>query len=862
MSPEWINDALAALPGTDDVLFQKLWNERRLLFDGRQGVGDAVDDCNARLVAATLRRGERLLVTLPDFHRHRPAFLFATVLIRHFLDWRRPVGTTMLRSGPVLYFGATLGIRDQLRLTSVLRLQMNLAEVFSQQDVSRGAAGLPRAGSTPYSAASGLPRVVTVYAPADPVAVVRAYSPCWIAVDCGDEPSLIWLRPLLEETARQGIPVIAWGQNPLSECVNDFAPYAQTFTWPPSIQPLGCFPQELNGDPEALLRARESTCLSPFVLQGKSIGPFSTLLRDAGQLLGRTTQHVGGPFGRDAVAVHWKYLRSLEAVSVPVEFFEAEAPRFWGLKSLGQLRTACDHFRGACTQSDPRLYIDLEAVGALLDEAKSDIEIQGCALWDALCNLCIEDPTTDEVRILVFVSDSRKRLFLFAMLARHNITEDDLREMGTYVVSLGELRRWMHSRHMSSEAGDKDEILMPSENVIWHPVLVGLPSPVMNPRLLCAFLHPKVDVLLYPHQCPSFMGRQGQWNARLSGDTSRNLGTLAHMSGLPVPRVLPAAPVRVAMGEPVEVNVETARRTKMPAVGPIWTSEDTVSEVARLFQPDEESSAEEIVLSDQAVAGTVDTAAATEEIWCPEAIRVQFDQRWHAYFAQDDVINVVRDGALDPRYVRSLRVGERVLLIHGQQRQSLYDLIISRVHKHPSIELHLAMIRRWQEDLRVAYERWHTRPGDSAELRAHGARDLNGLLHRLRARGSELVSSLTMSFWLRGFVLCPLDPEDLRRVAEVLDMGFVRRYHGRIVQAANRLRGLHRGLSLRLNRWLEDHATGGVHKSDDEMIDAELGLTFGDVRNSLLVLRIVALQNVTGPFLLSNLGRAEMDTET
>lgn len=141
MSLEWIKNVIAALPGTEDVLFQKLWNERRLLFDG-QKAGDAVDDWNARLIASTLRSHERLLITVPDFRPHRPAFSFATALIRHFLDSRLPVGSNPIpQSGPVLYFGSTVGIRDQLRRTGVQNLELSLAEVFSQQHISRWASG-------------------------------------------------------------------------------------------------------------------------------------------------------------------------------------------------------------------------------------------------------------------------------------------------------------------------------------------------------------------------------------------------------------------------------------------------------------------------------------------------------------------------------------------------------------------------------------------------------------------------------------------------------------------------------------------------------------------------------------------------
>jgi hypothetical protein len=862
MTLGWINEALATLPGVDDALFQKVWSEKRLLFDGKQGVGDTVDYHSACLVAAALRRGGRLALILPDFQPHRPAFLFSTAMIRHFLDSRRPNGTTTTpRRGPVLYFGSTVGIRDQLRRTSVLGLEMNLADVFSQQDVYRGATGLGRTGLSTCSVPESLPWVVTVYAPADPVAVLQAYRPCWISIDIGDASSLPWLHPLLDETARQKLPIIAWGQNPLSDCVNDLADNCQTFTWPPTIQSQGCLPHELNDEPDALLYSSDSVCLSPLVLHGKSVDSFSDALRDAEQILGRTTQQLAllGRFGKDVVLVHWKFARALEALAVPFDFYEAEAQRFWGLQSFDKLTAVCDHFRSACMQSDPLLYSNLEEVAVLLNNAKAEIETHGCALWESLANLCIEDPMSDEARILVFGSDSKKRLFLFAMLARYNITEDDLRELQTYVVSLNDLRRWINSIHSSSKNISDDSPLVPSINAVWHPVLVGLPSPKMTPRLLYTFLYPHVDIMLYPHQCPPFMRRQTEWSVRLGGNITRNIEALANMSQIVAPPNGPASRERISVESPVEMNVETIKKTKSTFTGLIWTPADPVAEVKSLFQYEDDSEGEELVLKDQPDVDTSTTTAPSEDLWCTEAIRVQFDQGWHAYFAPDDVINVVISGGLDQRYIRSLNGQERILVIHGQQRQSLYDLIISRVHKHPSIELHLAMIRRWQEDLRVAYEQWSNRTGDQNEIQMYGKHDLDGLLRRMNAQGSQLVSSLTLSFWLKGYVLCPLEPEDLRRIAEILNMGFVQSYYKRIVQAASRLRGLHRGLSNRLNRWLQDQVSGGLHRNDDDVIDVELGLAFGDVRNSLMVLRIENIETVTGPFLRSNLGRVEKD---
>ncbi len=855
----WTKRALMALPGGDDALFQNVWGKKRLLFDGRQGVGDVVDYSSARLVAAALRRGERLLVTLPDFQPHRPAFLFTTALIRHFLDSRCHVGNATLRSGPVLYFGPSVGIREQLRRASVQGLGIDLAEVFSQHDVRRGATGMSdRSPTQGSSTESHLPRVITVYSPADPRGILQAYRPCWVALDCSDAPSMSWLQPLLKETAQLGIPVVAWGYNPLSECTIEFSSYGHTFTWPSNA------PSILNGDVDDLLRLHDPVYLGPVVLRGESIHQFSALLHNAWQLLANATQHVDnkGRFEKDTIAVHWKYFRSLESLAVPVDFYEAQAPRFWGLQSFDKLTAVCRHFRSASIQKDTQLYSALEEVATLLQQVRNCLDSHGCALWEAIVNFCIEDSANNEVRLLVFPSDSKKRLFLFAMLARHNTTEDDLHKMDTYVTSLIELRRWMHLHYNTDEDNGNDGVLMPSSNAVWHPVIVGLPSPSITPRLLYAFLHPQVDIVLYPHQCSSFMRRQAEWSMRLSGNHSRNVDALASLARVVAPPDVPTINARISINKPVEMNVETTQKTRTSLSGAVWQPEDPAIEVERLFQVDDECECEGLILNDQPETRANPLSEPIEEIWCPEAVRVQFDQGWQAYFARDDVINVVSNGRLDSRYVRSLRREELVLIIHGQQRQNLYDLIISRVHKHPSIELHLALIRRWQEDLRVAYLQWCTRSVDENELRALGPRNLDGLLKRMQARGSQLVSTLTMNFWLKGFVLCPLDPEDLRRVGEVLNIGFVQKYYRRISQAASRLRGLHRGLSNRLNRWLQDQITGAIQRNDDDIIDADLGLTFGDVRNSLLILRVRELELVNGPFLRSALGRLEKDMQT
>lgn len=253
------------------------------------------------------------------------------------------------------------------------------------------------------------------------------------------------------------------------------------------------------------------------------------------------------------------------------------------MKSFQQLSSACGHFRNAFQQGTRQLYAELERVGSLLDEAVSVVS-KGCPLWEALVNLCIDDSPADEARILTFSGDSRKRLFLFALLARYDITEESLHELRTHVASLNDLRRWMHRRHLSTE-GDDADFLMPPENLTWHPVMIGLPNAATVPRLLSVFLQPKVDFLLYPHQCPSFVRRQAGWSERLSANNDRAMESLAQLSEARPLRTSDRTD-RLVVHEAVTVNVETTLKTKALLAGSLWKPVDIVSEVANLLLAD------------------------------------------------------------------------------------------------------------------------------------------------------------------------------------------------------------------------------------------------------------------------------------
>jgi len=666
---------------------------------------------------------------------------------------------------------------------------------------------------------------------------------------------MAWLKPLLHEVAKQEIPVVAWGQNAFSECVSDFNMFGYTFTWPLN--------SPVTKEFEHLLGPREPINLEPIVMRGRSVQRFSSKLSSIYRILIDASQEVTkkNRFQIDAVLLHWRYFRTLESMFVPVDFFEAEAQRFWGLKSLRTISSACSHFRNSLVDSGSRLHSILEEASSLLHEVQDDLENLGCGLWSGLVNLCLEDTFADKARIIVFPNESKKQLFLFAMLARYNTTEDDLREIGNYITSLSELASWTHFRTKSTCGNPRDqEYDGPPINIRWYPILVGLPSSAYSARLIFPFFNKDVSIVLYPHQCSSLMQKQIEWSLNLNGNWKGNIDTICGLLGIGNYGVHVNTSERIKLLDPIDMNVESSLKSRGMLPQAIWEPDDPVAEVSRLFEIAAEYENDETITFrdnfDNKIASNEDLS---EEIWCSEAFLLQFEQGWYAYFAPDDMVNIIGNGSFDLRYIRSVRANEYALLIHGQRRQNLYDLIISRVHRHPSIELHLAMIRRWQEDLRVAYAQWREEAGDLNGSRKCTYRDTEDLLCCMKRLGSTLTSSAALNLWLNGSVLCPQDPEDLRRVGEILNMKFVLQHYRRISQAASRLRGLHRGLSNKLNRWLQEQIAGVIQSRDDDVIDNELGLTFGDLRNSLLILQIKKMQVVQGPFLRSSLGRIEKE---
>ena len=410
---KWLAEAAASIPLRALPLSQRLWEQGRLKYMNGDSKVDLIDSSNAHLVASTVERGKQLLVLLPDEAARRAPLLFASALLTYWWDQK----ARGLASGRVAYVGSTVGIRSHLGQTVIDGLRLDT--VFPQLQ-ARSKSGVDPShpklrffrSSSDGVAMDGLPEVISIYSPADPVRILQACKARWLAIDCGGAAELRWLPFVLEYARSHKMPLIAWGTNPLSGVAKAFEESGvEVFRWPYSVD---------SDIPMVQVH--------PVIIEdGAAV---STPLRAAFVALARASLgSVSGRLAQDAIQVTWRLQRALETLPVPLDLYEAEVSNYWGMTSIARLLEAVRRFIDALPQTDSSLKSRLAEVLSNQEIAVSALRHYDPPLWSALTQLCVEESIDGEERPFVFSSRARKQLFSLALLARFNITTDDLRDV-------------------------------------------------------------------------------------------------------------------------------------------------------------------------------------------------------------------------------------------------------------------------------------------------------------------------------------------------------------------------------------------------------------------------------------------------
>lgn len=801
-----IDEAVGILRDTaagERLLLEQLWSGRRLLTNPPRDL-DALDEVASRLAATAILGGKTCTLILPTARPDRGPILFATALLAYW--WReKPAEGQLVDMGTVIYVGNSAGVRSALERTTVGAGAIRLSDFFASNDVqAKSRQGHPGRST---QVRSGLPQVVVAYAPVDPVGLVRRHRPRWAAVDLMGEREAAWLAPLVGECRSLAIPVIAWTDNPLASGVRPLLEAGLAIPLPAV--------EFLNGRTRVPL----TTAITPMVLQGDAAATVGRLLGEAGRrLLSASASAPDSRLVGDAVRAHWSLYRTLEYLPCPVDYWEANVGAHWGLHRLVDLRSTCERFEQAVRTSYPGSAGDLAKAGACLAEALEALRASN-PRWDASIELCLAGSSSPGGLEVNFSSRGRRTLFLDALLARYGFTEGDLTSVGVQIRALGS------EREHPEEA--RKRLLM-----------VAGPVSSNDARAVQHLLqHDQAEVLTY---LPN-VGRL-RFLVQQLADAWKPEDFAAGMRSLTgrAPAVVAGAP-RVRLQDSITVTTDGVRGSapdEVPGDGVLERDE----ELTRLMEDGLERR--------EHSAPSDDGSPASGFLTSVDAIvAVEFADGWHAQYQVDQTVMVVERLGLTAKrrdkLAQELQVGDEVIAIHGQQRQSLYELLIARLHKNPAIELHLALLERWQEEVEAGHAAWALRGGT-----------LEGLLRAMQSKGSQMTSVAGVRLWLTGGTLAPQDAADIRRLGELLERPFVVANYQRIANAASRLRGLHRGLALRLDNWLEGRATRDG-PGPDPVIDEESGVRFSDFKSSLLNLRVVAVRIETGIFLTYRLGLVE-----
>ncbi|MDL5054910.1 DrmE family protein [Oscillatoria laete-virens NRMC-F 0139] len=838
-------DYLQSANVIQDAAYNALWNKGKIKYSNNKIIPDLIDELNTRLSTSTITQKGKTLIVFPDRKEQRGPLLFSITIVLDYLRLRRNNHVP----GSVLYFGATVGIRQHL--SEVYIHNLCLGTVFPQSSVGKTQKQQRNIGR---SSDLHLPTVLTIYSPSDPVELCERYKPGWIAIDCRDKNQLRWIEPLLEHAKHKSLPVIGWLTNPLSNLIEVFQRNDSTVLCWPQLNDAPSRGIDITSGLELIFDTREAIDIQPIIIEAENDNPLRELLLHVYRSLAKLTKQINSSGGsrlrleRISISVAWKVLRIMEGLSVPLELYETESKNIWGISSLSDLLKTMNAYLENLQNLSVGTHTQLQEIYNTLQTVHHHLQTQPPPLWNILIEMCIEQ-TTEVGRMFVFPSISAKNLFSLALLSYYNITEDDLIELGVRLTSLKQLY---------------EDLTQPDDTIgsldlrtsVDQYVLVGLPNH-HNSAFMQPLLKQNFTIVLLDYQLSSFKRKLDEWGRWLFPVPTTCASSVADTLGLSHKHGSDDSgdgTVVHRLMEPIQATItyEGSKIHTRESSYPLRFEEyDVVQELNRLMQDDDADglNSDYVTHSHQ----PADVGQMVDKAW-----DVEFTNGNHIFFASDDMVNVIAEKngktTTDERFVSSLRSGDKILYISGQSRQSLFDLLVSRVYDNPAISLHVKLVERWHEELVKAYNQ---------RKRLDSSWSLDKLFEEMRLRGTKISDSQPLRYWLKGDTLRPQDAEDLRRLAEIFNLEFIKQHYKRIHRAGGRLHGLHVSLSRRLNSWIQDGTPDlfAETSGNDDLVDEELGLTLRDFMNSVRVLAVKGKSLHVGPFLRNTLGQIESSSK-
>lgn len=835
-----------------------------LLCESSQYFFDFTDAVNICLIDELLKNNKQSAILLPDNKKSRPTMLFASLLIKHWLFLKK----NDKRNSKVLFIGSPLILRHYFKAVKwVFRFKerhqpfyLNFSDFFPKAYISGGDA--PQSVQEDFFWDVHLPQILCHYSPTDPKNIIQNYKPECIVINFDNEQKDIsWIPSLIQISKEKQIPVLACVQNSLSNALSIIQDLDMDIFYWPRFQTQIIPNEKMVRTHEIDLKnflidfyETEPSFIKPIIIQSSNHWLFVRAYVNLIQAKELTQNELT----LTAVKIGLRYLRLLEELPIPLKIYESECGNYWGLKRISRIKEAFDKYIETIEPHYPEIFQKLLETSTQLDKIYNEFYWNSDPeLWVALKDKIKQDVPENEIRIVVFKVKARQKIFELTLLLKENISSELLEKRRIFITCIKDVQKTL-KRIKSPDSFDDASINLDNKKI--HSIIIGLPDKQSNPYLEELLFHDSIEFLLYSHLNPVFNNRVEEWNTIFSKSLESNVKILSKTSERKYISTVPNLSNHFLLKKPDVIVSKNISSRKVPqednSVAP--KEKELMRNVLYnnlLVLTDLENEEDTYFIEDN--KNSSETINGSEEIMVNAAIEFQFTSGEKALFSLNDtlkVVNPILNGKIPQtstidKLASDVRVGDKILLIRGQKRQNLYDLLISRIHGHPSVDIKLKLIKRWHDEFRTTFEKEKVRNGLTLE----------NLLYSIRKRGSKITSSQTLGLWLSESTIAPIDKEDLRYLADELNLPFVRKYYKEVYAAAQRIRGIHVGFANKLNNWLLNQAKGIVTDENNysDFIDEELGITLQDFKDSLLMLSVKKVEIKNGLFYKDDLGKLE-----
>lgn len=173
---------------------------------------------------------------------------------------------------------------------------------------------------------------------------------------------------------------------------------------------------------------------------------------------------------------------------------------------------------------------------------------------------------------------------------------------------------------------------------------------------------------------------------------------------------------------------------------------------------------------------------------------------------ESDDIGRIRAADLSP--------GDTVVLV-DDAANDIYDMFVESAHDKERIRKCQSVVDRWQDTLREGLD----------EMSA------GSILKEIQERGSDITNAQTIELWASGSAIGPRDPEDVRRVLDVLDPEMKPTWEA-TSQAMKDIRTEHRQIGRQARRAIETSVSSSMASELSESLDD--GLNRSDVTEATI----------------------------